>query len=232
MKKIMLFTVLSVMFCFNAKSEDCNIHFDVPEDFSVCSGDLVHLNAELIDGTVTEEYKTMWWRKGASEEDWIFIAGASETKDFPTENTVYRFEVRNYEKNCQNVYSVNVSIAIAPKIVEVREVDKKLYEIIVTYGTLPYEFSIDNENTYQFENLFSINNAGTHTAYVRDNSGCKTSADFVVPDNTGIAETGYDPLQPKAVGYSNVLGQKLSKEPENGLYIILYKNGKAEKILK
>jgi len=36
----------------------------------------------------------------------------------------------------------------------------------------------------------------------------------------------------KVAGYYSIMGQKLSQEPQNGIYIILYDNGKAEKKLK
>ena len=34
------------------------------------------------------------------------------------------------------------------------------------------------------------------------------------------------------LGYYNILGKKLLQEPESGIYIILYENGKTEKIIK
>jgi hypothetical protein len=37
---------------------------------------------------------------------------------------------------------------------------------------------------------------------------------------------------PKIVGYYNVLGQKLPQEPQHGIYIIQYDNGKTKKVLK
>jgi len=46
-----------------------------------------------------------------------------------------------------------------------------------------------------------------------------------------IEKDNYPPLR-QVVGYYNILGQKLLKEPTNGIFIILYDNGKTEKIIK
>jgi len=46
-----------------------------------------------------------------------------------------------------------------------------------------------------------------------------------------IVEAGLAPT-PQVAGYYSILGQKLPKEPESGLYIIIYDNGKSGKVLK
>ena len=55
--------------------------------------------------------------------------------------------------------------------------------------------------------------------------------DRIVCNGTGVPANAneYSP-QPKA--YYNILGKQLEKEPEKGIYIILYENGKTEKIIK
>jgi len=51
-----------------------------------------------------------------------------------------------------------------------------------------------------------------------------------------VAEVGISKMQDMkslpVAGYYSILGQKLPKEPENGIYIIKYENGKTEKIVK
>ncbi len=47
---------------------------------------------------------------------------------------------------------------------------------------------------------------------------------------TGLERTNQE--QPEIVGYYNLLGQKLSQKPVNGIYIILYDNGKTEKVIQ
>ena len=46
----------------------------------------------------------------------------------------------------------------------------------------------------------------------------------------GIVEPQHTPSLP--IGYYNMMGQKLLKEPERGMYIILYDNGKAVKVMR
>jgi len=48
--------------------------------------------------------------------------------------------------------------------------------------------------------------------------------------STGIGNISSEPA--RIMGYYNIMGIKLDKEPEKGLYIILYDNGKAEKRVK
>jgi hypothetical protein len=51
---------------------------------------------------------------------------------------------------------------------------------------------------------------------------------------TGSVETEGAPSlqQPRVTGYYSVLGVKLQREPQSGIYIILYDSGKAEKVIK
>jgi len=48
---------------------------------------------------------------------------------------------------------------------------------------------------------------------------------------SGVVGAGLAPA-PQVAGYYSILGQKLLQEPESGMYIIIYDNGKAEKVLK
>lgn len=73
-----------------------------------------------------------------------------------------------------------------------------------------------------------------------DNGDCMDYAEeiakFITAHTTDININNINKVLPvtaaNVVGYYNILGQKSSKEPEKGLYIILYDNGNAEKILK
>ena len=49
---------------------------------------------------------------------------------------------------------------------------------------------------------------------------------------TNIDESPVTDYERRVVGYYSILGQKLPQEPEKGLYIILYDNGKTEKVMK
>jgi hypothetical protein len=50
--------------------------------------------------------------------------------------------------------------------------------------------------------------------------------------NVGIEEGIEEVQQASIVGYYNILGQKLSQEPANGMFIIVYDNGTSEKVMK
>ena len=49
---------------------------------------------------------------------------------------------------------------------------------------------------------------------------------------SNIVETLRATSLPEIVGYYNLIGQKLKQEPTKGIYIILYDNGKTEKVMK
>ena len=54
--------------------------------------------------------------------------------------------------------------------------------------------------------------------------------DFIPPPGTGIKEISVEKASVSA--YYDLLGRKLPKEPANGIYIILYDNGTAKKVMK
>jgi len=54
---------------------------------------------------------------------------------------------------------------------------------------------------------------------------------FTTEGTTGIKEVSPD-LQANPIGYFTILGQRLPQEPAKGLYIILYDNGKAVKVMR
>ena len=69
------------------------------------------------------------------------------------------------------------------------------------------------------------------TAYDNENYKLSIANGNFDAGNTGIVETdNYPSLQ--VAGYYGIMGQKLSKEPEKGIYIILYETGKTVKVLK
>ena len=56
------------------------------------------------------------------------------------------------------------------------------------------------------------------------------SGEFTTNEPTSIEVALVEPAE--IVGYYSVLGAKLPKAPEKGVYIILYSNGTSEKILR
>jgi len=114
-----------------------------------------------------------------------------------------------------------------------------------------YNFTTLFPNSYSPESL--TYDASTNDIYgisdnivVKYNITTKTESSFTLPEiNKGdygdiivIAENqtsinnvvSTDAVN--VIGYYNVFGEKLSKEPENGFYIIMYDNGKTVKMIK
>jgi len=54
----------------------------------------------------------------------------------------------------------------------------------------------------------------------------------VKDSEVGIKEVSNDTETATPIGYFDVLGKKLNEEPKQGFYIILYDNGKAQKVMK
>ncbi|MDR0872739.1 MAG: T9SS type B sorting domain-containing protein [Prevotellaceae bacterium] len=169
------------------------IDFKVPDDFAVCPGEKVELVAELIGTPPTESYVTTWWKKSALDSIEMYISGNPSTKNLPSEDTRYRFEVVLENGLCPNDYYVNVTIADLPEIVAIEEIDKKQFTFRAA-GTEPLEFSLDNiDGNYQLESLFDINRIGKHIVYVKDGNGCIADSAFVVPEIELIFPTYFNP---------------------------------------
>ena len=71
------------------------------------------------------------------------------------------------------VYTESVTIAEPDPIVATPTINMTEATIDVIGGTAPYEFSIDASN-YTSDNLFSFDNNGNYTIYVRDANACLT----------------------------------------------------------
>ena len=84
----------------------------------------------------------------------------------------------------------------------------------------------DNRNIWKFnlstntDTLVNINTESFIRALVVSNSGSSNIVN--TQDNTSS----------QVVGYYSILGQKLPKEPASGIYIVLYENGNAKKVVK
>ncbi len=95
--------------------------------------------------------------------------------------------------------------------------------------------SADTNRSYIIENLQS----GTEYFYTFEILGvgdavlASLSDKFITAgEPTNIIESLATPIDAKVVGYYNIMGQKLSQEPEKGFYIVLYSNGQTEKKIK
>jgi len=73
---------------------------------------------------------------------------------------------------------------------------------------------------------------GGETAIMLDNIAKIAFDDMVIMDVPVVETDNYPSLRANIVGYYSILGVRLNKEPASGFYIIVYDNGKAEKVLK
>lgn len=60
-----------------------------------------------------------------------------------------------------------------------------MISVSVTGGTAPYQYSIDNQSTWQASNTFSGLDAGAYIIYVQDANGCSTIVCVVLTESTG-----------------------------------------------
>jgi len=96
--------------------------------------------------------------------------------------------------------------------------------------------SVNSKISQTVENLskgtdyyYTIEILGVGNAILASLSGkFKTSGELASTVETGRAPS----LQPSIIGYYNIMGIKLPKEPKNELYIILYSDGKSIKMMK
>jgi len=86
-----------------------------------------------------------------------------------------------------------------------------------------------NSDRAYYLRLFS--NSTTCTNYYRTN-GFSVRPILSEGEPTNIDMTFKEHTESVIVGYYSILGRKLEKKPASGLYIILYSDGKAEKVLK
>ena len=112
----------------------------------------------------------------------------------------------------------------------------ELYKYDSEDGWLYTGTVLDDMKDISNPTLFVINNIpyltlGTYGGFFDsfENSDLWYDADAVKANSIGNSTTVTKKM---AVNYYNIRGQKLSQEPENGLYIILYDDGTSEKVIK
>jgi hypothetical protein len=69
----------------------------------------------------------------------------------------------------------------------------------------------------------------SYTGTIRERGFCVRC----VKDNSvGINEVSTDTENATVKGYFDIMGRKLTEEPKQGIYIILYDNGKTKKVIR
>ena len=147
----------------------------VEDEVSSCPGDEITLRVELGDATS----KVVWTKEpldgGASEQKGSGVV----LKDSPESDAVYTASLTNGE--CRNEAVIYVTMWPVPSIDTVVTVDNpKMVEILPSGGTSPYDYAIDGDgpSDYQTGAIFNGVKLGRHTAYVKDENGCRTSYVF------------------------------------------------------
>jgi len=85
--------------------------------------------------------------------------------------------------------------------------------------------------TFSGDELLLKNGSG-ETAFLLDDIAKISFGDMVIT-GVPVVEAGQATSLPaNIVGYYSILGVKLNKEPASGIYIIVYDNGTAEKVMK
>ncbi|MDD6358190.1 MAG: T9SS type B sorting domain-containing protein, partial [Bacteroidales bacterium] len=152
---------------------ETNVSVEVSDDFSVCPGD-----EAVVSLKPAEASAKINWTKTDSEGTRTIGSGVKVT-DKPQQNTVYTATLSN--KGCENKVEVYVTMWPVPSIDTVVTVDNpKMVEILSSGGTSPYDYAIDGEgpSDYQTGAIFNGVKLGRHTAYVKDENGCRTSYVF------------------------------------------------------
>ena len=105
-------------------------------------------------------------------------------------------------------------------------------EALILQGVMPHSVLLDDIQRITFSNgdLLLKTTAGSQTAFSIDDISKIHFGDMITVGNVGA---GLAPAQvANIVGYYSILGQRLTRELESGVYIIIYDNGKAEKIVR
>ena len=94
-------------------------------------------------------------------------------------------------------------------------------------GSYGYYWSGTPDRTYAYGISF-------YSELAHSNSGsryCGFSVRCVSDDNVGINEVSSDTETATVIGYFDILGKRLNEAPKQGVYIILYDNGKTKKVM-
>ncbi|GHT33893.1 hypothetical protein FACS189434_09110 [Bacteroidia bacterium] len=106
--------------------------------------------------------------------------------------------------------------------------------VSIVYRAKPRTTTVSTSYFYELENLLSNTEyyyaiiAYKDDTIIAEQQGSFVSTEIVT--NIDVLPDEY--TESNIVGYYSILGQKLLKEPVSGVYIILYDNGKVEKVLK
>ncbi|MDR0828935.1 MAG: leucine-rich repeat protein [Prevotellaceae bacterium] len=188
-----------------------NVTFIEDGAFMFCSNLSSITNRSIIPQTMSNN---IFWSIDDIETDTLYVLNysldlyraADIWKDFGT--------ILPLEGYYAVIFNINGEIAITQTVVDGNK---------ATEPEMPQKDGYIFKGWYNGEILWDFNNAV--------NNDITLTAHFEeIPNN--INNVSENLPTSSIYGYYNMIGQKLPKEPDNGMYIILYNNGKAVKKLK
>ena len=157
-----------------------NTNLELGEDIWICPADKVTLLADTTGtGKTSGLYNISWQKRPESELVAIPMSTFGTTVyDNPSEQTTYFVTVNH--AHCSSEQQITVYMHPVPVISDVIEIEPKTAQIIVSNGTGPFQFAVDDKNEYVSYDIFSGLRIGKHTAYVIDENNCKANRSFVI----------------------------------------------------
>ncbi|KDN56363.1 gliding motility protein [Flavobacterium seoulense] len=127
----------------------------------------VTLAAGILDGSPTSNYTYVW-----SKDNQELIGQTNVTLDVNAAG-IYSVIVSS-QSGCNRTRTITVTASEIAKIkdIEVNELSNNNSILVLVEGIGNYEYSLDDNNTYQDANLFENVPAGIHEVLVKDKNGC------------------------------------------------------------
>jgi gliding motility-associated-like protein len=159
-----------------------NVNINLGPDFAVCPNASIILIADTTGtGPIVGNYSITWTKQPISALTPINISAKGiKITDSPQDSTIYTATVIN--NGCANSAYVTVSTFIVPEITSIISTAPKEVQIVVSNGTEPYQYNVDNTSNYFSYDIFSRLTVGDHMAYVIDNNKCTASRDFSISE--------------------------------------------------
>ena len=150
----------------------------LPKDTTICPGE------EILILAITEaqgNFSIRWTKQGESDSIPIpMIQTGIFFRERPTEQTRYTAFFTN--TGCFNTASFVVSMHPVPIIVAIEEMEPRHVRFYVESGTQPYEFAVNQQTYFTFNDESGRLPIGSNIVYVRDANLCRTSMPFVMAE--------------------------------------------------
>ena len=125
------------------------------------------INAAIVDELLIDNYTYEWTYNGN------LISGETEYTLTIDKTGTYTVKVTT-DEGCSRIRVITVSASNIAKIenIKIEDLTSTNGIQVSATGIGDYVYALDDENSYQSENLFTNVSAGIHTVYVKDLNGC------------------------------------------------------------